>query len=241
MKDRNGNRVLGKTRWRRFGLAYGVSMGVIVGVLLLAATGAIALPLTITGQPFTLHGSALHATGFTQYGDVDLIGGSTPVGVAVTVIDSLDDGGGNGIVNLTQTVWSDRSAGVVLAPVADHHGRYRHREQSCGRRHRSDDGLEHDHDVQQPDRRGPGRHTGGLDHVRTDGEQLRHHAIRRVVHVRADGRLHEGRYIRSEEPWAARNAHGNLSIERKHRELSGGWGSSPSTPRGSRDDQFVGS
>lgn len=106
MKDPNGNRVLGKTRWRRFGLAYGVSMGVIMGVLLLAATGAIALPLTITGQPFTLHGSALHATNFTQYGDVDLIGGNpaNPVGVAVTVIGSLDDGGGNGIVNLTQTV-----------------------------------------------------------------------------------------------------------------------------------------
>src|SRR5258706_6239128 len=114
MKDANGNRVLGKTRWRRFGLAYGISMGVIMGVLLLAATGAIAIPLTITGLPFTVEGDALHGQNFSQYATLDACDAVGPfsgafctsnhVGVAITSIGTLTNATDGGIMNLTQTV-----------------------------------------------------------------------------------------------------------------------------------------
>ena len=135
MKDANGDRVLGKTRWRRFGLAYGLSMSVIIGVLLLAATGAIALPVAITGLHFNVEGDALHGTGFKQWGDVDACatGATNPlhafcsnpdashsyIGVATTSIDTLDNGSGTGILNLTQTVCGPTGLGAVFPSVGN--------------------------------------------------------------------------------------------------------------------------
>ncbi|HLW18260.1 MAG TPA: DUF6230 family protein [Actinomycetota bacterium] len=88
-------------------------MGVIVSVLVLAATGAIALPLTIAGPSFTVAGDALHGTGFSQYGSVEQDQFGHPHAIGVTTIDNLTDGSGNGIVNLLQTV-----CGPTGIPVA---------------------------------------------------------------------------------------------------------------------------
>ena len=113
MKDLSGKRVLGKTRWRRFGVAYGLAMGLIVTVLALAASGAISLPLTVAGVPFTVAGDELHGTGFSQYGSVEQDQFGAPHAVAVTTIDNLTNASNQGIVNLVQTV-----CGPTGIPVA---------------------------------------------------------------------------------------------------------------------------
>ena len=88
-------------------------MGIIGGVLFLAATGAIAIPVAITGLPFNITGTALHGQNFSQYGSIDACQAgalstafctSDHVGVAITTIGTLDDGSGNGIVGLDQVV-----------------------------------------------------------------------------------------------------------------------------------------
>jgi hypothetical protein len=114
-----GEQVLGKTRWRRFALAFGIPGTVIAAILALAASGAMAIPVTISGLPFTLSGNQLNAQNFSQYGDVDVcaitalcpdvvaggpLAGANVKAVGVTTIGTLNDGSGNGIVGLDQVV-----------------------------------------------------------------------------------------------------------------------------------------
>lgn len=122
-----GDHILGKTRWRRFGIVYGAVMGAMAAGLLLVASGFAAVPLVISGLPFTLTGTELHGQNFQQWGDVDACGGVSPSNplaafcfpgtngtanfdaVGVTSIGTLDGSNGhglagNGILNLSQTV-----------------------------------------------------------------------------------------------------------------------------------------
>src|SRR5512139_3401858 len=58
---------VGRTRWRRFGLAAGAGFGAVAVVGYLAATGALALSFAFSGIPFTLTADNLTGTGFVQY------------------------------------------------------------------------------------------------------------------------------------------------------------------------------
>jgi hypothetical protein len=95
---------LGKTRWRRFSVIFGSSMALVVGVLALMATGALALPVTISGTVFQVSASSLTShtpssgPAFIQYGAVDVTGGA-PTAVAVTVLPA-----GGVLPNLNQVV-----------------------------------------------------------------------------------------------------------------------------------------
>jgi uncharacterized protein DUF6230 len=99
---------LGGTRWRRFALAFGASFAAICTVLVLMATGAIALPVTISGTHFKVSADSLVAhsnpngPAFVQYGAVDLVGGAPDSAVAVTELPA-----GGTLTNLDQVVCGD--------------------------------------------------------------------------------------------------------------------------------------
>lgn len=58
---------VGRTRWRRFGLAAGAGVGATALVGWLAMTGALALQFAFSGIPFTLTADRLEGDGFVQY------------------------------------------------------------------------------------------------------------------------------------------------------------------------------
>ena len=93
----------GKTRWGRFGLIFGSSMALVVGAFGLMSTGALAVPVTISGTVFQVSADSLtsHPTtgpGFIQYATVDS-DGTNPTAVAVTVLPA-----GGTLPNLNQVV-----------------------------------------------------------------------------------------------------------------------------------------
>ena len=80
-------------------------MALVVGVLALMSTGALALPVTISGTVFTVTADSLTAhapasgPAFIQYGAVDLVNPTSPTAVAVTVLPA-----GGTLPNLNQVV-----------------------------------------------------------------------------------------------------------------------------------------
>ena len=58
---------VGRTRWRRFGLAAAGGFGAVAVIAWLAASGALALSFAFSGIPFTLTADSLTGTGFVQY------------------------------------------------------------------------------------------------------------------------------------------------------------------------------
>lgn len=101
-----GGPPLGRTRWRRFGVAFAPPMIVLSVVVGLMSTGAIALPIQISGVRFKLEADSLVGQGFRQYGSiVPAEQGSSPVAMAVTELDEAE------LTNMTQTV-------CLNAPVA---------------------------------------------------------------------------------------------------------------------------
>lgn len=64
---------VGRTRWRRFGLAAGAGFGGVAVIAWLAATGALALSFAFSGIPFTLTATSLTGTGFVQYAFPDRV------------------------------------------------------------------------------------------------------------------------------------------------------------------------
>ncbi|HZS15826.1 MAG TPA: DUF6230 family protein [Candidatus Dormibacteraeota bacterium] len=94
----------GRTRWRRFGIAFGPAMGLVITALVLMMTGVLALPITISGVQFTVKADKLVDNGsgpgeFKQWGDVDNLATGGGQAVAVSDIAHGADLGG-----LTQTV-----------------------------------------------------------------------------------------------------------------------------------------
>ena len=105
--------MFGRTRWRRFGLLLGPSVGVVVVLFYLIASGVIAVSFSMSGIPFTLNASNLSGSHFVQYATVDAVTSSTPDpesilpagSVAGThVADTVTVLGGGTITNLDQTV-----------------------------------------------------------------------------------------------------------------------------------------
>jgi hypothetical protein len=106
----------GRTRWRRFTLATTIVTAMAAGLVYLAATGAMAVSLQLSGIPFKLSASNMSGDGFVQYAKPDKVtngsagaflpanasqkgsDGETYVATTVTKLDSAE------ITNLHQTV-----------------------------------------------------------------------------------------------------------------------------------------
>lgn len=69
----SGARVVGRTRWRRFGIAAGAGLGALGIVGYLAASGALALSFAFSGIPFTLSADSLTGNNFVQYAFPDRV------------------------------------------------------------------------------------------------------------------------------------------------------------------------
>ncbi|HET6865205.1 MAG TPA: DUF6230 family protein [Solirubrobacteraceae bacterium] len=68
-----GAPVVGRTRWRRFGIAAGAGLGALGIVGYLAASGALALSFAFSGIPFRLSAKSLTGTNFVQYAYPDSV------------------------------------------------------------------------------------------------------------------------------------------------------------------------
>jgi hypothetical protein len=73
MADVTQAAMVGRTRWRRFGVAAGAGLGAVGIVGYLAATGALALSFAFSGIPFSLTADSLNGTGFVQYAFPDRV------------------------------------------------------------------------------------------------------------------------------------------------------------------------
>jgi hypothetical protein len=92
----------GRTRWRRFGLLFGLSAAAVGGMLTMMSNGALAASFSVSGQQFKVSADQLTATGFVQYGTVDARtepgGGQQPEPVAVSAMKNAT------LTNLCQSV-----------------------------------------------------------------------------------------------------------------------------------------
>lgn len=116
-----GVRVFGRTRWRRFGLVLGPSVGVVVLLFYLIAAGVIAVSFQMSGIPFTLNAANLSGNHFVQYATVDSVTNTNelsqlPAGSysGSNVADTVTVLGGGTISALTQTVCAGLPTGGKL-------------------------------------------------------------------------------------------------------------------------------
>jgi hypothetical protein len=108
VKDAEGNLVLGRTRWRRFGLAV-VPSALAAGAIVFAiATGAIAASFNVSGEQFKVSANSLHGTDFKQYSDIDTMVNGTPIPVARSTIADAT------LTNLCQSVNVKNPLGVKI-------------------------------------------------------------------------------------------------------------------------------
>lgn len=110
---------LGKTRWRRFGVAAGVGFGVVAVLGYLAMSGALALSFVLSGIPFSLTADRLEGSGFVQYAYPDQIAGN-PANLQKQAGDLIGSGPINNVFNAgangvfaSDTVSQFRSADIV--------------------------------------------------------------------------------------------------------------------------------
>lgn len=88
--------VEGKTRWRRFGLAFLPGMAAVGTMLYLIATGVIAISLSISGIPFVLKADTLAGNDFMQWAT------ASPVTNSALITDPFIDG--SLVANQTSTL-----------------------------------------------------------------------------------------------------------------------------------------
>jgi hypothetical protein len=88
VKDREGELVQGRTRWRRFAILAGASTVAVGGILFAMSTGAIAASFAVSGQTFKVSASQLVGDGFTQYGGIAQEAGGVNHPVAISGIKS---------------------------------------------------------------------------------------------------------------------------------------------------------
>ena len=96
----------GRTRWRRFGILFGLSAATVGGLLTLMSNGALAASFSVSGQQFKVSADKLEANGFVQYGTVDArtepgAGSQRPEPVAVSAMKTAT------LTNLCQSVITD--------------------------------------------------------------------------------------------------------------------------------------
>lgn len=93
MKDGQGSLVRGRTRWRRFAVAF-IPAGALAGILMAGvAQGAVPVAINVSGQTFKVSASKLVGNGFSQYGSVvvDAKGNQIPVTVSAIRSATLYD------------------------------------------------------------------------------------------------------------------------------------------------------
>jgi hypothetical protein len=93
VKDSQGNLVLGRTRWRRFGIALVPALAAVGGLLWGVAAGAFPSQFTVSGQEFKVSATELRGDGFVQVPGWDTTRDGRNLPVARSIIDSaeLDD------------------------------------------------------------------------------------------------------------------------------------------------------
>ena len=94
---------VGRTRWRRFGLAAGAGVGAVGLIGYLGATGAFALSFSFSGIPFTLSADSLSGTHFVQYAFPDKLASSAGA-------SALNNGAGT-LINGSGSINNTASAG----------------------------------------------------------------------------------------------------------------------------------
>lgn len=82
----------GRTRWRRFAVALAPATAIVLATMVLMSTGALALPVSLSGTTFTVKATNLTmpqgsgAAAFQQYVSIDTLSNGTKVPVAITVL-----------------------------------------------------------------------------------------------------------------------------------------------------------
>jgi hypothetical protein len=82
----NRDALVGRTSWRRFGVAMGLALVAAAGVVMLQANAVLAAGFMVSGQQFKVSADSLEGTGFVNYGWIDQQADGTPVPVAVAGI-----------------------------------------------------------------------------------------------------------------------------------------------------------
>jgi Family of unknown function (DUF6230) len=90
VKDSQGNLVLGRTRWRRFGVAMVPALAAVGGLLWGVAAGAFPSQFTVSGQEFKVSAAELRGDGFTQVPGWDTTAQDENLPVARSIIDSAE-------------------------------------------------------------------------------------------------------------------------------------------------------
>ncbi len=83
----------GGTRWRRFGILFIPGFGALAGMLVLLASGSLAVSISISGIPFILNASNLSGTGFVQYGVPDQVTSGAAIPAPATGVATAAAGG----------------------------------------------------------------------------------------------------------------------------------------------------
>jgi hypothetical protein len=104
---------VGRTRWRRFGVAAIGGFGAVAIIGYLAATGALALSFAFSGIPFTLSADSLTGKGFVQYAYPDRLasgGGANALNAGAGKLIN-----GSGTINNTATVGGNTYASDTVS------------------------------------------------------------------------------------------------------------------------------
>ena len=110
---KQGPAPVGRTRWRRFGVAALGGFGAVAVLGYLAATGALALSFAFSGIPFTLSADSLTGQGFVQYAFPDRLASAAGAGALNSGAGQLIKGGGT--INNTATVGGNTYASDTVS------------------------------------------------------------------------------------------------------------------------------
>jgi hypothetical protein len=90
----------GRTRWKRFGIAFVPAVAAGAALAIMVANGALAVSFAVSGSQFKVSADRLTGDGFSQYGSIDKGVGATDYhAVVVSVIDDNAE-----LTNLCQSV-----------------------------------------------------------------------------------------------------------------------------------------
>jgi len=109
----SGAQVVGRTRWRRFGIAAGAGLGALGIVGYLAASGALALSFAFSGIPFTLSATQLDGNHFVQYAFPDRLASAAGASALGAGAGKLINGSGS--INNTATVGNTTYASDTIS------------------------------------------------------------------------------------------------------------------------------
>ena len=79
----------GRTRWKRFGLAFAPAVAAGAALAIMVANGALAVSFAVSGSQFKVSASSLDGDGFSQFGSIDH--GTGPTAFHPVVVNVIDD------------------------------------------------------------------------------------------------------------------------------------------------------